>query len=121
IPVNQWFTFNRIDKKMEETGFSRADLVIQDKAGLYFMRKFIRARTWIYRVTDDYSKMSRGPGQESIQKLEQHICRYADQVLVTSRPLQLIFKERYGVEAAVVRNGVDTPHFSARFPQPEEY
>lgn len=121
IPVNQWFTFNRIDKKLEETGFNRADLVIQDKAGLYFMRKFIRAKTWIYRVTDDYSKMPRGAGQESIQELEQQICRYADQVLVTSRPLQLLFKERYGAEPTVLRNGVDAPHFAARFSIPEEY
>ena len=62
IPVNQWFTFNRIDKKLEETGFNRADLVIQDKAGLYSMRKFIRAKTWICRVTYDYSKLPRGAG-----------------------------------------------------------
>lgn len=121
IPINQWFTFNRIDKKLEEIGFNRADLVIQDKAGLYFMRKFIRAKTWIYRATDDYSIMPRGAGRESIQRLEQHICRYADRVLVTSRPLQLIFKDRYGVEPSVVRNGVDTPHFSTRYPRPKEY
>ncbi|SHE43337.1 Glycosyltransferase involved in cell wall bisynthesis [Fodinibius roseus] len=121
IPMNQWFTFNRIDKKIKALGFDKADLVIQDKAGLFFMRKFINAQSWIYRATDDYSGMSGGPGKQSIQMLEQKICDFADRVLVTSGPLQQLFRERYGVEASILRNGVEASHFTGRHQKPEEY
>ncbi len=121
IPMDQWFTFNRIDKKIKALGFDKADLVIQDKAGLFFMRKFINAYRWIYRATDDYSSMTGGPGQQSIQTLEQEICDFADRVLVTSEPLQQLFCERYDVEASILRNGVEASHFTGRQRKPEEY
>lgn len=121
IPMDQWFTFNRIDKKVKALGFEKADLVIQDKAGLFFMRKFINAHSWIYRATDDYSSMSGGPGQQSIQTLEQEICNFADRVLVTSEPLKQLFWERYDVEASILRNGVEASHFIGRHQKPEEY
>lgn len=120
-PINQWFTFNKIDNKIRGLGFDQPDLVIQDKAGLFFMRKFIQARTWIYRATDDYSRMARGPGRESMKKLEQVICDFADRVVVTSRPLQQLFDDRYQVEATVIRNGVDVRHFSGHRAKPKEY
>ncbi|WP_372637215.1 glycosyltransferase [Fodinibius sp.] len=121
IPMNQWFTFNRIDKKIKALGFAKADLVIQDKAGLFFMRRFINAHSWIYRATDDYSNMSGGPGQHSIQTLEQEICDFADRVLVTSEPLKQLFWERYGVESSILRNGVEASHFTGRHQEPDEY
>ena len=121
IPLKQWFTFNRIDKKIKEIGFDTADIVIQDKPGLFFMREFINAGRWIYRATDDYSSMARGAGSESIQRLEQQICRFADHVLVTSKPLQELFSERYGIHSSVLRNGVDARHFTKKQPKPEVY
>ncbi len=121
IPLNQKFTFNSTAKKIKSLGFSEADLVIQDKVGLFFMRKFIGAKTWIYRATDDYSNMPGGPGKESIQKLEKHICDYADRVIVTSGPLRELFKERYAVDAEVIRNGVDIDHFTKDQKKPAEY
>lgn len=121
IPVKQWFTFNRIDKKLKTIGFDEVDLVIQDKPGLFFIRRFIDAARWIYRPTDDYSSMSRGPGQQSIRTLEQKICDFSDQVLVTSAPLKQLFSERYGVQAAILRNGVEASHFTTIYKKPEEY
>jgi glycosyltransferase involved in cell wall biosynthesis len=121
IPLKQQFTFNSTAKKIKERGFAEADMVIQDKVGLFFMRKFIRAKNWIYRATDDYSNMPGGPGKESIQTLEQHICDYADRVVVTSGPLRELFEERYGVEAEVIRNGVDVGHFTKKQKKPAEY
>lgn len=121
IPLNQWYTFNRIDKKIKELGFNEVDLVIQDKPGLFFARKFIHAQRWIYRATDDYSQMGGGPGPRSIQTLEQKICDFSDQVLVTSEPLQQLFLERYDVRASVLRNGVEAEHFMTEHDRPEEY
>jgi glycosyltransferase involved in cell wall biosynthesis len=121
IPIRQEFTFNKIGQKLQNTGFDEVDLVIQDKVGLFFMRKFINARSWVYRATDDYSNMSRGPGKESIQMLEQKICNFANRILVTSNPLQQLFDERYNVEASVLRNGVDADHFTRQYDPPKEY
>lgn len=121
IPINQQFTFNQVDKKIKDIGFKDIDLVIQDKVGLFFMRKFINADSWVYRATDDYSSMARGAGGQSIQILEQRICDFADRVLVTSQPLQATFKERYNVEASVLRNGVDADHFATQQPRPKAY
>ncbi|SMO90589.1 glycosyltransferase [Fodinibius sediminis] len=121
IPLNQWFTFNRMGSKIKKLDFKEADLVIQDKPGLFFMRKFIQARTWIYRATDDYSNMSRGAGKQAIQDLEQQICTFADLVLVTSEPLRQLFEQRYGIQARVLRNGVEASHFSTPREKPREY
>jgi glycosyltransferase involved in cell wall biosynthesis len=121
VALRQWFTFNGMPKKIRDLGMHKPDLVIQDKAGLYFMRNFFRAKAWIYRATDDYSKMPRSPGLEAIKKLEEHICRSVDHVVVTSRPLQRLFYDRYRVDALVIRNGVDVPHFSEEFHPPDEY
>ncbi|HLR33098.1 MAG TPA: glycosyltransferase [Fodinibius sp.] len=121
IPQSQWFTFNRIDKKITDLGFDKADLVIQDKPALFFLRKSISARHWIYRATDDYSNMANGPGPQSIRVLEQKICDFSDQVVVTSEPLKQLFAERYGTQARVLRNGVDASHFTSPRPKPKEY
>lgn len=121
IPLRQQFTFNQIDDKIKKMGFNEVDLVIQDKVGLFFMRKFINAQHWLYRATDDYSSMARGAGKQSIQTLEQRICDFADRVLVTSQPLQTAFRERYNVEASVLRNGVDADHFARKQARPEAY
>jgi len=121
IPLTQWFTFNRIDKKIKQLGFTSTDLVIQDKPALFFVRKFINTKRWIYRATDDYSSMSRGAGAHSIQKLEQEICNYADRVLVTSAPLKSLFSRRYSVSSTILRNGVDARHFTQTEPIPREY
>lgn len=121
IPMNQWYTFNRVDKKVIDLGFEEIDLVIQDKPGLFFMRKFIHAESWIYRATDDYSNMGGGPGLESIQALEQKICDFSNQVLVTSEPLQQLFAERYNVRASILRNGVEASHFMSEHTRPAEY
>lgn len=121
IPIRQEFTFNRIGKKIKKIGFHDVDLVIQDKIGLFFMRKFINAKSWVYRATDDYSNMSRGPGKESIQILEQKACNFSNHIIVTSNPLKQLFKERYGAKASVMRNGVDASHFTQDYDQPKEY
>src|SRR5699024_2741269 len=62
-----------------------------------------------------------GTGSAVIQQLEQQICHYADRVIVTSGPLQKLFKERYQADATVLRNGVDVAHFSQPMPLPKEY
>lgn len=121
IPMTQWFTFNRTHKKIKELGFENVDLVIQDKPGLFFIRKFITAQRWIYRATDDYSNMAGGPGQQSIRTLEQKICAFSDRVLVTSEPLKQLFFHRYDVEATLLRNGVEASHFMTPRDRPEEY
>lgn len=121
IVLRRKFTFNRIGKKLKKIGFNEPDLLIQDRPGLFFLRHYLNAKTWIYRATDDYSTMSGGPSRTSIQKLEGKICQFADQVVVTSEPLKQLFRERYNVEAAVVRNGVDTEHFTKPQPIPAEY
>lgn len=121
IPLRQHFTFNRIQKKIKKIGFESPDVVVQDKVGLFFMRKFMDAKSWVYRATDDYSHMSRGAGKKSIQILEQKVCNFSNHVLVTSEPLQIVFKERYGIEATILRNGVDASHFATQFDQPQEY
>src|SRR5699024_5886090 len=120
-PLKQWFTFNQIDKKIKKIGFDSPDLVIQDKPGLFFMRKFIHAQSWIYRATDDYSSMARGAGSKSIQKLEHKICQFADQVLVTSEPLRELFSQRYNIHPKVLRNGVDSRHFTGKQDKPDNY
>ncbi|MCW9709186.1 glycosyltransferase [Fodinibius salsisoli] len=121
IPLRQQFTFNQIKKKLKNIGFDSVDLVIQDKVGLFFMRNLINAQSWVYRATDDYSNMSKGAGKKSIQILEQKICNFSNHVLVTSEPLQQVFKKRYGVDASILRNGVDANHFAAKHNQPKEY
>lgn len=121
IPVNQWFTFNRVGKKLKKIGFDHVDLVIQDKPGLFFMRKFIQANCWIYRATDDYSMMPGGPEREALQAVEQEVCQFVDRVVVTSQPLQKTFSKKYGVNASVIRNGVAISHFEGERPMPDEY
>lgn len=121
IALDYHFTFNHIGRKIRTIGFDEADLVIQDKVGLFFMRRFIRARRWIYRATDDYSSMSRGASSDSIQMLEQKICDFSDHIFVTSHPLKQLFKQRYKAEASVLRNGVDADHFGAAHDRPAEY
>lgn len=121
IPLNKKFTFNRVKTQIANAGFGQVDLVIQDRPGLFFMRNFIEADRWLYRATDDYSTMAGGASESTIQELEKIICRFADQVIVTSQPLQQKFKQRYGVEATIVRNGVDVAHFSKKRKVPEEY
>lgn len=121
IPVKQSLTVNHIGKKLRSSGFDSADLVIQDRPGLFFMRKFIRCRRWVYRATDDYSSMKGGADASSIQALEKTICAYADHIIVTSAPLQKLFRKRYDVNAEIIRNGVDIAHFSATHKAPPEY
>src|SRR5699024_2381874 len=119
--LTQWFTFNRIDKKIKQLGFTSTDLVIQDKPALFFVRKFINTKRWIYRATDDYSSMSRGAGAHSIQKLEQEICNYADRGLVTSAPWNSPSCRRYSASTAILRNGGAARHFTQTAPIPREY
>ncbi|MDR8392616.1 glycosyltransferase [Aliifodinibius sp. S!AR15-10] len=121
LAIDRSVTLNGIPKKLKDVEFDQVDLVIQDRPELFYIKNFIHCNHWIYRPTDDYSLMSRGPGKEAMQALEKEICNYANQVIVTSEPLRQVFLERYNVSPSVVRNGVASSHFQQQRKIPPEY
>ncbi|ENH98102.1 Glycosyltransferase [Gracilibacillus halophilus YIM-C55.5] len=112
-------TFPRIKSILKKYNFDYADLVFMDEPSFLYMRKYIKSKRWVYRITDIYSQMP--TAKKSTSKIEKNISEFANTFVATSKPVAEYFENKYNKKTKVLENGVDFEHFQSVQKKPQEY
>lgn len=121
IKLNNFFNvdFSNTKKVIKDLDFEHPDLILQDSISLSFIHRFFNPKKLIYRVTDLYSEMPNASSH--VKEIEHKTIQAADDVLVTSHPLQAFLQKNYGVKSQILINGVDFDLFSKPMKKPALY
>lgn len=108
-----------VNSILRKYDFQSADLVLMDDPSLAFMKAYIKADKWIYRMTDIYSEMPKS--KKSILEVEKYISTFAHGFIATSAPVAETYRKNFEKKAKVFENGVDYDFFQGNHKMPIEY